>query len=151
MARDHRKLRVFQESHRLALAIYKHTKNFPKEEWYGLRAQLRRATVSIATNIVEGSARRTTREYLNFLNIARASAAEVAYLVHLTFELALLSKDAFAPLDQMCRRLVPQLESLVDSVEQLLAEERRAKRARAQRLRPRTLNAMEPQSPKAKA
>ena len=139
MARDHRKLRVFQESHRLTLAIYKHTKSFPKEEWYGLRAQIRRATVSIATNIVEGSARRTTREYLNFLNIARASAAEVAYLVHLTYELALLSKDAFAPLDQTCQRLVPQLEALVESVAQLLAEERKAKRAKAVRVQARAL------------
>lgn len=134
MARDHRKLRVFQESHQLALAIYRHTKNFPKEEWYGFRAQMRRATVSIATNIVEGSARRTTREYLNLLNIARASAAEVAYRVHLTFELNLLSKDAFAPLDQMCHGLVPQLEALVGSVAQLLAAERKAKRARAARV-----------------
>ena len=57
MASDHRKLRVFHEAHRLTLAIYKHTKNFPKEEWYGLRAQIRKAAVSIPTNIVEGSAR----------------------------------------------------------------------------------------------
>jgi len=130
---------VFQESHRLSLAIYKHTKSFPKEEWYGLRAQIRRATVSIAANIVEGSARRTTREYLNFLNIARASAAEVAYLVQLTFELAMLSKDAFVVLDQMCQRLVPQLEALVEGVAQLLAEERKAKRAKAAQVRARTL------------
>jgi four helix bundle protein len=121
---------VFQESHQLALAIYKHTKNFPQEEWYGLRAQMRRATVSIATNIVEGSARRTTREYLNFLNIARASGAEVSYLVRLTFELEMLNKNSFAILDQLCQQLVPQLEALVTRVEQLWVEERKAKRAR---------------------
>ena len=63
MASDHRKLRVFHEAHRLTLAIYKHTKNFPKEEWYGLRAQIRKAAVSIPTNIVEGSARRSTRRF----------------------------------------------------------------------------------------
>jgi four helix bundle protein len=84
MARDHRKLRVFGDAHQLTLAIYKRTKRFPKDEWFGLRAQIRRAAVSLATNIVEGSARLTTREYLNFLNVARSSGAEVAYLVDLT-------------------------------------------------------------------
>jgi four helix bundle protein len=141
MARDHRKLRVFQESHRLTLAIYKHTKSFPKEEWYGLRVQIRRASVSVATNMVEGSARRTTREYLNFLNIARASGAEAAYLVRLTFELEMLTKDGFALLDQMCFRLLPQLEALVESVARLLAAERKARRMKAARA----------QSPKPKA
>jgi four helix bundle protein len=133
MARDHRRLRVFHEAHRLTLAIYKHTKSFPKEEWYGLRAQIRKASASIPTNIVEGSARRTTREYLNFLNIARASAAEVTYLVLLTFQLEMLSKSSFAVLDQLCQQLVPQLESLVDSVERLWSEERKAKRAKIRR------------------
>jgi len=128
MARDHRKLRVFQEAHQLTLAIYKHTRSFPKDEWYGLRAQIRRATVSVSANIVEGSARRTTREYLNFLNIARASGAEVAYLVDLTFELEMLSKDTFTLLNKMSERLLPQLEALVESVAQLLSEERKAKR-----------------------
>jgi four helix bundle protein len=133
MARDHRKLRVFADAHRLTLAIYKHTKSFPKEEWFGLRAQIRRAAVSIATNIVEGSARRTTREYLHFLNVARASGAEVDYLVGLTFELEMLAKDSFSALSQICSRLVPQLEALVQRVELLLAEERKLRRARNER------------------
>lgn len=134
MARDHRKLRVFHDAHRLTLAIYKHTKNFPKEEWYGLRAQMRRATISITSNIVEGSARRTTREYLHFLNIARASGAEVTYLVRLTFELEILSSHGFTILDELCRRLVPQLEVLVEKVWQLQAGEHEAKQ-RVQRPR----------------
>jgi len=130
MARDHRKLRVFQDAHRLTVAIYKHTKTFPKDEWFGLRSQMRRSAVSIATNIVEGSARRTTREYLNFLNIARGSGAEVAYFVELTFELELLAKDSFGVLARMCSQLVPQLESLVQQVAQLVAEERKAERTK---------------------
>jgi four helix bundle protein len=139
-ARDHRKLRVFHDAHRLTLAIYKHTKNFPKEEWYGLRAQIRKASTSIPTNIVEGSARRTTREYLNFLNIARASAAEVTYLVLLTFQLEMLSKGSFAILDQLCQQLVPQLEALVDSVEKLWSEERKGKRAKVVRIHAKVRN-----------
>ena len=130
MARDHRKLRVFHDAHRLTLAIYKHTKNFPKDEWYGLRAQIRKASVSIPTNIVEGSARLSTREYLNFLNIARASSSEVAYLVQLTFALEMLSKSSFAILDQMCQEIVPRLEALVGSVEKLWVAERNARRAK---------------------
>jgi four helix bundle protein len=139
-ARDHRKLRVFHDAHRLTLAIYKHTKNFPKEEWYGLRAQIRKASTSIPTNIVEGSARRTTRAYLNFLNVARASAAEVTYLVLLTFQLEMLSKGSFAILDQLCQQLVPQLEALVDSVEKLWSEERKGKRAKVVRIHAKVRN-----------
>jgi four helix bundle protein len=75
MARDHRKLRVFHETHQLTIAIYQETKDFPRDEWFGLRAQMRRAATSVPSNIVEGSAREGSGEYVNFLNMARASAA----------------------------------------------------------------------------
>jgi len=81
LARDHRKLRVFHDSHRLVLAIYTETKTFPKDEWFGIRQQLRRAATSVPTNIVEGSARLTTSEYINFVNVARGSAGELQYLM----------------------------------------------------------------------
>ena len=64
---------------------------------------------------------------MNLLNIARASGAEVAYLVQLTCALEILSKSSFAILDQLCQQLVPQLEALVDSVEKLWIEERKAR------------------------
>ena len=76
MARDHRKLRVLGDAHRLVLAIYNQTRDFPRDEWYALRLQIRKAAVSVPSNIVEGNARRTTREYVHFLNVARASAAD---------------------------------------------------------------------------
>lgn len=50
MSRDHTKLRVFNDAHQLALAIYKQTKHFPKDEWFGLRLQMRRAAVSVPSN-----------------------------------------------------------------------------------------------------
>jgi four helix bundle protein len=130
MARDHRKLRVFTESHELTLAIYKETRCFPRDEWFGLRSQIRRAAASVPSNIVEGSARRTTGEYLNFINVARASAAEVEYLVNLAFGLGFFTRDQYVSLRTRCERLVPQLESLVRRLEQLHAKEEAERRKR---------------------
>ena len=126
MARDHRKLRVFHESHQLTIAIYKETRDFPKDEWFGLRAQMRRAAVSIPSNLVEGSARRSTKEYLNFCNIARGSGSEIGYLVDLAFELRLLSEGQHRELRIRYENLIPQLESLVRRLDALA-------RARAKR------------------
>ena len=116
MARDHRRLRVFHEAHQLTIAIYKETGNFPRDEWFGLRAQIRRAATSVASNIVEGSARRGSAEYVNFLNIARGSAAEVAYLIELASELKFLSVPERDRLTDACDRLIPQLQSLMNSL-----------------------------------
>ena len=119
MARDHRRLRVFHEAHDLALAVYRETRDFPKDEWFGLRAQLRRAAVSVPSNIVEGSARRGRREYVNFVNVSRGSAAEVAYLVALAFELGYLAEASADVLRRRYDRLIPQLESLLKKLEAL--------------------------------
>jgi len=78
---------------------------------------------------------------------ARASGAEVAYLVHLTFELEMMTKSSFAVLDQSCEQLVPQLEALVESVSQLWVDERKTRRATAARKRSRVRT----ESPKPKA
>ena len=128
MARDHRKLRVFADAHQLTLAIYKHTRDFPRDEWYALRLQMRKATVSIPSNIVEGNARRTTREYVHFLNVARGSAAEITYLVDLSSELGYLPGIVFKQLNEHCERICKQLEALVQKMELLLLEEEAARR-----------------------
>jgi four helix bundle protein len=124
MARDHRKLRVFHEAHQLTLAIYAETRNFPRDEWYGIRAQMRRAAVSVASNIVEGSARKGTGEYVNFLNIARASSSEVAYLVILACDLGYFSAAVAQLLQAKTGALIPQLEALLQQMELRLEAER---------------------------
>jgi four helix bundle protein len=113
MARDHRKLEVFHQAHRLTLTIYKETRNFPRDEWFGARLQLRKASVSVACNLVEGNARRSTREYVNFSNISRASASEMAYLVELSWELGYLGNDVYKRLTRECEALIPRLQALL--------------------------------------
>ena len=85
---------------------------------------MRRAAVSVASNIVEGNARRSTPEYVNFLNIARGSAAEVAYLISLSSELGYFSPGASESLRGACDQLLPQLEVLVQKMELLMKGER---------------------------
>ena len=128
MSRDHRKLRAFQIADSLVMDIYRETKDFPRDEWYGLRSQLRRAAVSSSSNLVEGSATRSTKEYLKFCNIACGSAFETRYLIELAGRLGFLSKlalNAMKPhLDTLCASLV----KLVAALELQAAAERKRRR-----------------------
>ncbi len=116
MVTDHRELAVWQKAHRLTLEIYTATKQFPKEEKYGLTAQLRRAALGIAVNLAEGGARRSRREYAQFVAIARGSASEEGYLLLVSRDLGYLSQDEFEKLgdgyDHVSRMLTKMLKSL---------------------------------------
>jgi four helix bundle protein len=117
MSRDHTKLRAFQLADSLVIDIYRETKRFPPEERYGLQSQTRRAAVSIASNLVEGSARRGHSEYLNFCNIACASAFETRYLLDLAFRLGMIATAVHAVLERRMTHLCKGLVNLVIALE----------------------------------
>ena len=117
MARDPRKLRAFVLADALVPDIYKATKDFPVEERYGLVAQIRRAAVSAPTNIVEGCARRSTKDYLNFLNVANGSACELAYLLGLSARLQMLAESLASALADRSQHVAANLTALINSLE----------------------------------
>jgi four helix bundle protein len=88
--RDHKDLRVWKEGMRLAVDIYQITKSLPRDERFGIVAQMRRAAVSVPTNIAEGAGRRTAADFARFLAIARGSLAELETQLLLCEELRLL-------------------------------------------------------------
>ena len=92
--RDYRKLRAFELADQLTLAIYKCTKTFPKEEMFGLTSQIRRAAVSVPSNIVEGCAKSSQADYSRFLEIAYGSLCEVEYQLSLAERLGCLDASS---------------------------------------------------------
>ena len=124
MSRDHRKLRVFADAHNLSVAIYEQTRDFPRDEWFGLRLQMRRAAVSVACNIVEGNARRSTADYLRFLHTALGSACELKYLIELVGAIRLMDGTRCKELAGQSDAVVRQLEMLTTRMEEMLCAER---------------------------
>jgi four helix bundle protein len=87
------RLEAWQSSHLLALEVYRATDSWPQRELYGLTTQARRAAVSIGSNIAEGSAKRGRREFGRYLDMALGSFSELTYLLLLSRDLGLMSKD----------------------------------------------------------
>ena len=116
MARDHRKLKVFELADGLVLDVYRSSQGFPAAERYGLQAQVRRAAVSAVANIVEGSARLSTREYVNFLNIASGSATESCYLLSLAGRLGLMSEADSSRLSSGYSELSRGLRAMIQAL-----------------------------------
>jgi four helix bundle protein len=111
-------LKVWQRSHALVLQVYQLTKDFPGSERFGITSQLRRAAVSVPTNIAEGTKRLGSQDYIRFINIAEGSLAETEYLIMLSRDLAYLSPDATAsPLAEITN-IARMLNALRARVEQ---------------------------------
>jgi len=116
MGRDHLKLNVFHKADELVVLVYRQSRKFPADERFGLCSQLRRASLSIPTNTVEGSARQSRRDYVRFLDIALGSSAEVAYLLHVAWRLGYLSDEDH----DVCRKCAVEVRMMLEKLIQSL-------------------------------
>lgn len=107
----HRKLKIWQDARRLVKVVYDMTRHFPQDEQFGLSNQLRRAIVSVPSNIAEGSCRETPQEFIRFLVIARGSLSEVDTQLTLAEDLGYVVADNV--LHSEVERLVMQINSLI--------------------------------------
>jgi four helix bundle protein len=112
VSRDHRNLDAFNLADELVLRVYSKTQSFPQSETFGLRSQLRRAAVSIPTNVVEGCARESEGDLLRFLDIAFASTREVNYLVTLAARLGFMNEKTAEELSAFGGRVAAALAAL---------------------------------------
>lgn len=111
--RDHAKLRAFQLADEFVLKVYGATRVFPREEQFGLTSQIRRAVISVASNIVEGCARQSQNDYLRFLDIAYGSLKEVEYQLSIALRLGYLNREAHAPIEAAASETARVLGSLI--------------------------------------
>jgi four helix bundle protein len=109
---DYRKLRVWRNAHELVISVYRATKCFPSEERYGLVSQMRRAAISVASNIVEGMGRNRASETAHFVRIALGSCTELEYQILLSKDLKFLERDLALKLTQETMELRAMLASL---------------------------------------
>ncbi len=114
--RDYHKLRAFELADQLALAIYKCTKSFPKEEMFGLTSQIRRAAVSVPSNIVEGCAKSSQADYMRFLEIAYGSVCEVEYQLSLAKRLGFLESQSAKETNSLANETGRVLNGLLRSL-----------------------------------
>jgi four helix bundle protein len=114
--RDHNRLRAFELADEVALLTYEVTADFPREEMFGLASQMRRAAVSVPSNIVEGCARLGESDYLRFLNIAFGSLRELRYQVGLATRLKFLCGQKSEHIEQKLIETEKVLNGLIQSL-----------------------------------
>lgn len=114
--RDYTKLKAFELTDQLVLQIYKTTIGFPKEEQFGLTAQLRRAAASAASNIVEGCGRNSEADFLHFLDMAFGSFREAEYQLSLAYRLGYLNESTYTPIQKHCDETSKVFAALIRSI-----------------------------------
>lgn len=97
---DFKQLRIFQKAREFNKILYLMTKNFPREEQFGLTSQIRRASLSIATNISEGCGRKNDKEFARFLDISYASACEVECLLLIASDVEIITQEERLTINQ---------------------------------------------------
>lgn len=107
---------VFKLSHSLTIEIYKLTERFPPEERFGLSSQMRRSAYSIPVNIVEGASRLGTKEYRQFVGIARGSSGEISYQLLLSRDLGYISEQDYTSLKEKYDRVARMLTGLIKTL-----------------------------------
>ena len=101
----------------VAQLIYESTKDYPRYELFGLTTQTRRCAVSIPCNIAEGYGRRSTKDYIRFLNISMGSLNELITLLELANALNFVSETSFVELDNLIREIERMLSSLINKIQ----------------------------------
>jgi four helix bundle protein len=114
--RAHKKLDVWRESVSLAIHIYQITEKFPKAEVYGLTSQMRRAVVSISSNIAEGAARFSSKEFGQFLNIAGGSLSELDTQLEIACNLTFLTVEEKKEIDSKIDAIAAKLAGLIKHI-----------------------------------
>lgn len=117
MGRDYTKIKAWQLTDELALLVYRITKEFPKSEMWGLTSQMRRAAISVPANIVEGSSRRTKKEYIQFLYIAKSSLAELSYYLKFSNRCGYLDSGKFDMCWLRAQECLKTLQGLISYIE----------------------------------
>jgi four helix bundle protein len=117
LLRNYRDLEVWAKAHTLTKELYRESRAFPKEEFYGLTSQLRRAAVSIGANLAEGCGRQTTAEFARFVRIAMGSASELDYHLLLAHDFGYLRPNDHRELSQELTRIRKMLASLLSTLE----------------------------------
>ena len=113
-----RNLLIWQKGMALTTKIYNSTRNFPKEEIFGLTSQIRRATVSIPSNIAEGFGRDSSKEYLRFLNISISSLFELQTQLEIAKNINYLTEDEFNNLYEDSREIERMLVSFIAKIKE---------------------------------
>jgi four helix bundle protein len=113
---SYKDLIVWQKSYQLCLDIYSASKLFPKEELFGITSQIRRASLSIPSNIAEGSTRGSKKEYVQFLRIAFASGAEVETQLMLCKDLGLIKEKDYITISSLLTEVMKMLNTLIQKL-----------------------------------
>lgn len=124
--RNYRDLQVWSKAHNLTLELYRVSRQFPREEIYGIISQLRRAAVSIGANLAEGCGRRTSTELARFVRIAMGSASELDYHLLLCRDPGFMSGDDFTSSAAQLTEVRKMLTSFLQSVEEQIETQSRA-------------------------